>query len=91
MCEEIDSCAYYGGYVDQKIFIENGYYASPHHLVEEIQKDIDFQFEQILKNSNSTITISYGQNSARVRIDVQDPMNVKVIFPKPIAEILGVD
>ena len=29
-----------------------------------------------MKNSNSTITISYGQNSARVKLVVQDPMNV---------------
>ena len=83
MCEEIDNCAYYGGYVDQKILIQNGYYASPRHKVEEIQKYVNFRFGQILKNSNSTITISYGQNSTRVKLDVQDPMNVKVILPKP--------
>ena len=71
--------------------IQNGYYASPRHQVEEIQKDINFRLGQILKNSNSTITISCGQNSAGVELDVQDPMNVKVIFPKPIIEILGVD
>ena len=33
----------------------------------------------------------YGENSARVKLDVQDPMKVKIIFPKAIAEILDVD
>ena len=33
----------------------------------------------------------YGENSARVKLDVQETMKVKIIFPKAIAEILGVD
>ena len=82
MCEEIDNCTIYGFYVAQIIHIQNGYYASPRHLVEEIQKSINFQYGLTLKNSNATITISYGENSARVKLDVQDPMKVKIIFPK---------
>ena len=78
-------------YVDQNIYIQNGYYASPRHLVEEIQKSINFRYGPTLKNSNATITISYGENSARVKLDVQDPTKVQIIFPKAIAEILGVD
>ena len=42
MCEEIDSCTNYGFYVDQKIHIQNGYYASPRHSVEEIKKKYQF-------------------------------------------------
>ena len=91
MCEEIDNCTNYGFYVDLNNHIQNGYYASPRHLVEEIQKSINFQYGLTLKNSNATITITYGENSARVKLDVQDPMKVKIIFPKAIAEILGVD
>ena len=91
MCEEIDNCTTYGGYVDMKIYIQNGYYASPRHLVEEIQKSINFQYGLTLKNSNATILITHGENSARVKLDVQDPTKVKIIFPKAIAEILGVD
>ena len=91
MCEEIDNCTTYGFYVDQKIYIQNGYYASPRHLVEEIQKSINFRYGLTLKNSNATISITYGENSARVKLDVQDPTKVKIIFPKAIAEILGVD
>ena len=86
MCEEIDNCSNYGFYVDQKIYIQNGYYAFPRHLVGGIQKSINFQYGQTLKNSNATITISYDQNSARSKLDVQDPMKVKII-----AEIVGVD
>ena len=91
MCEDIDNCTNYVGYVDQKIHIQNGYYASPRHLVEEIQKSINFRYGQTLKNSNATITISYGENSARVKHNVQDPLKVKIIFPKAIAELLGVE
>ena len=64
MCEEIDNCTTYGFYTDQKFYIQNGYYASPRHLVGEIQKSINFQYGLTLKNSNATISISYGENSA---------------------------
>ena len=43
MCEEIDNCTTCGFYIDQKIYIVKGYYASPRNLVEEIQKSINFQ------------------------------------------------
>ena len=91
MCEDIDNCTKYDSYVDQKIYIQNGYYASPRHLVEEIQKSIKIRYGLTLKNSNATISITYGENSARVKLDVQDPTKVQIIFPKAIAEILGVD
>ena len=92
MCEDIDNYTkYVSYYVDQKIYIQNGYYASPRHLVEVIQKSINFRYGLTLKNSNATISITYGENSARVKLDVQDPTKVKIIFPKAIAEILGVD
>ena len=61
---EIDNCTTYGLYVDQKINIQTGYYASPRHLVEEIQKSINFQYGQTLKNNDATISITYGENSA---------------------------
>ena len=91
ICEEIDNCTTYGVYIDQKIYIQKGYYASPRHLVEEIQKSINIRYGLTLKNSNATISITYGENSARVKLDIQDPTKVKIIFPKAIAEILGVD
>ena len=49
MCEEIDNCTTYGFYIDQKIYIQKGYYASPRHLVEEIKKSINFQYGLALK------------------------------------------
>ena len=42
MYEEIDNCTNYGFYVDQKIYIQNGYYAFPRHLVDEIKKKYQF-------------------------------------------------
>ena len=64
MFEDIDNCTAYGIYIDQKNYIQNGYNASPRHLVEEIQKSINFQYGLTLKNSNATISITYGENSA---------------------------
>ena len=55
MCEEIDNCTTYGFYIDQKIYIQNGYYASPRHLVEEIQKTINFQYGLTLKKAMLTL------------------------------------
>ena len=84
MCEDIDNCTNYVGYVGQKIHIQNGYYASPRHLVEEIQKSINFRYGQTLKNSNATITITYAETSAPVKLDVQDLMKVKIIFQRQL-------
>ena len=44
MCEDIDNCTNYVVYVDQKIHIQNSNYASTRHLVEEIQKSINFRY-----------------------------------------------
>ena len=59
--------------------------------MKKFKKGINFRYGLTLKNSNATISITYGENSARVKLDVQDPTKVKIIFPKAIAEILGVD
>ena len=59
--------------------------------MKKFKKSINFRYGLTLKNSNATILITYGENSARVKLDVQDPTKVKIIFPKAIAEILGVD
>ena len=84
MCEEIDNCTTYGFYIDQKIYIQNGYYASPRHLVEEIHKSINFRYGRTLKNSNATISITYGENSARVKLDVQGPAKSKLFFQRQL-------
>ena len=51
------------------------------NLSMKLKKNNYFQFGHILKNSNST---SYGLNSAQVKLDVQDLMNVKDIFPRQV-------
>ena len=84
MCEEIDNCTTYEFYIDQNNYIQNGYYASPRHLVEEIQKSINFQYGLTLKNKNATISITYGENSARVKLDVQDPKKSKLFFQRQL-------
>ena len=69
ICEDIDNCTSFGGYVDMKVFIQKGYYASPRNFVEEIKKSINFQYGQTLTNSNATISVTYGENSARVKLE----------------------
>ena len=59
--------------------------------MKKLKKSINFRYGLTLKNSNATISITYGENRVRVKLDVQDPTKVKIIFPKAIAEILGVD
>ena len=44
-----------------------------------------------LRYSNVSITIEYGTNNARVKSDFQDPNKIKLIFPAPLAETLGVN
>ena len=46
MFEEIEYCTYYGGYVDQKIFIQNGYYTSPRHFLKKFKKMSIFDLDR---------------------------------------------
>ena len=84
MCEEIDNCTTYGFYIDQKNYIQNGYYASPRHLVEEIQKSINFRYGRTLKNSNATISITYGENNARVKLMFKILQKSKLFFQRQL-------
>ena len=55
-------------------------------LVEEIQNIIDRRYGTHLKQSNASITISYVKNSQRVEVHSQDPNQVIIFFPTPLAE-----
>ena len=65
--------------------VPTGYYSSPQHLLEEIQHAINARYSVTLRNSSTSITIEYGTNNARVKIDFQDPNKIKLIFPTPLA------
>ena len=45
----------------------------------------------MLKQSNASISITYGKNSRRVKPNLQDPNQVIIFFPTPLAEKLGVN
>ena len=71
--------------------IPKGNYHSPFQLVEEIQNIIDRTHGTMLKQHNASITISYVKNSQRVKVNLQDLNQVKIFFPTPLAEKLGVN
>ena len=76
---------------DYFLKIPKGNYSSPQHLVEEIQRIIDIRFGEALRRSNASIEMTYGNNSKRVKIFYNDPNVVKLIFPKLLAEKLGLN
>lgn len=84
-CTEDNSCA------DFKLKIPKGSYNSPQHLVEEIQNIINIRFGEQLRLANASIEMTYGNNSKRVKIHYNDPNIAKLVFPKLLAEKLGVN
>ncbi|MEW8546192.1 MAG: hypothetical protein AB2693_21955, partial [Candidatus Thiodiazotropha sp.] len=84
-CTEDNTCAEY------LLKIPQGNYSSPQHLVDEMQGIINTRFGDALKRANAAIEMTYGNNSKRVKIFYNDPKIVKLIFPKLLAEKLGVN
>ena len=82
------NCTYDGSCAEVDLKIPKGNYHSPYHLVEELQNIIDRRYGTHLKQSNASI-ISYAKNSRRVKVHSQDPNQVKIFFPTPLAEKLG--
>ena len=85
ICNETSTC------VDMKLKVPTGYYSSPQHVFEAKHNAINARYSITLRNSTASITIDYGTNNARVKADFQDSNRVKLIFPTPMAEKLGVN
>ena len=83
-CKE-ENCA------DYLLKIPKENYSSPQHLVEEIQRIINIRFGETLRRSNASIEMTYGNNSKRVKIFYNDPTVAKLMFPKLLAEKLGLN
>ena len=81
-------CTYDSSCLEIDFKIPKGNYQSP---IEEIQNIIDRRYGTMLKQSNASISITYGKNSRRVKLNLQDPNQVKIFFPTPLAEKLGVN
>ena len=65
-------CRYDGSCSEIDFKIPKGNYHSPSHLIEEIQNIIDKRYGTMLKQSNASISIAYGKNSRRVKLNLQD-------------------
>ena len=87
VCTEKDLC------VEYRLQIPNSNYTSAHHLIHEMQKVIDARFKTALDTANHSVILSYGNNSKRtkVRFVGEYKNEMHLMFPQPLAEILGVD
>ena len=56
---------------DFKLFITKGCYVSPEQSTEEIQNITHRRYGRLLKQNNAEITITYGGNSKRIKVDIE--------------------
>lgn len=73
------------------IYIPKGNYESPQLLTQEIESAIEEEFGDVLKKLGSEISISYGAQLRRVKMYIKKDVNVKIRFPVPLSEKLGLD
>ena len=85
MCAEDPSC------IEFTIFILQGNYATPKHLVEEIQYSLGLLLKERLRQGNAAINIIYDNNSKRAKIKVSGEADIRFLFPIALAETLGID
>ena len=64
---------------------------SPEYLTEEIQASIDTSPQGLLKHLNAYVSITYDALTQRLKVSAQNEKQVRVIFPKQLADILGLD
>ena len=85
VCEDDPNCREF------TIFIPEGNYATPKHLIDEIQYSLDLLLKERLKQGNAAINIAYGNNSKRVKIKISGGSDITFLFPTALAETLGID
>ena len=85
VCEDDPNCREF------TIFIPEGNYATPKHLIDEIQYSLNLLLKERLKQGNAAINIAYGNNSKRVKIKISGGSDIKFLFPTALAETLGID
>ena len=86
-----DICSSKNGCYNFKLTIPTGNYESHEYLAEEMQNSIDNFEKGILKKFNAHITMTYDNLSQRFKISAQNERLVRLLFPKPFAQILGLD
>ena len=87
VCSEKDFC------VEYRLEIPKSNYISATHLITEIQKSIDTKLKSTLDTHIHSIALSYGNKSKRtkVRFTGEYKDHMQLIFPQPLAEVLGVN
>ena len=85
MCSNDIACDKY------KLFIPTGNYVSPEYLAEEIQSSIDNFEKGFLKRANAHIRVTLDAVSQRMKISAQNEKQVRLLFPKQLGQILGLD
>ena len=74
-----------------KLFIPIGNYASSEYLAEEMQSSIDKFEKGFLKRANAHISVTFDIVSQRIKISAQNEKQARLLFPKQLGQILGLD
>ena len=85
MCSNHIACDKY------KLSIPTGNYVLPEYLAEEMQSSIDNFEKGFLKQANAHISVTFDAMSQRMKIAAQDEKQVRLLFPKQLGQILGLD
>ena len=85
MCRNHIACDKY------KLSIPTGNYVSPEYLAEEMQSSIDNFEKGFLKQANAQISVTFDAVSQRLKISAQDERQFRLLFPKQLGQILGLD
>ena len=85
MCSNAIACDNY------KLFIPTGNYVSPEYLAEEMQSSIDNFEKGFLKRTNAHISVTFDAVSQRMKISAQNEKQVRLLFPKQLGQLLGLD
>lgn len=84
-------CASGEGCHEYKLFLPDGSYNSPQHLVDEMQSVIDTKHGSLLKKINASISITYVKTTNRLKIVAENPKQTRIRFPALLGEALGVN
>ena len=85
MCSNDIACDNY------KLFIPTGNYVSPEYLAEEMQSSIDNFEKGFLKRTNAHISVTFDAVSQRMKISAQNEKQVRLLFPKQLGQLLGLE
>ena len=85
MCSNRIACDKYN------LFIPTGNYVSSECLAEEMQSSIDNFEKGFLKRANAHISVTFDAASQGMKISAQNEKQVRLLFPKQLGQILGLD